>query len=88
MLLFGDTPADRANETGASERTLLYKADRFDQHGMLSLFPTEPDLPDETARSLPPSMRQASVELHAEHPALTQPGSTEPIRLLVGNDQR
>lgn len=70
VLLFGDTPAERAKETESSERTLRYKADQFDQRGMLSLFPKVPDPPDETARSLPPPMRQAIVDLHAEHPAL------------------
>jgi len=41
MLLFGQTAASRAKETGTSERTLHYKADQFEQEGMVSLFPNE-----------------------------------------------
>ena len=41
IVLFGDTPAARAEQTGAAERTLYRRADRFDQVGMRSLFATE-----------------------------------------------
>ena len=41
VVLFGETAAERAKETGASERTLHHKADQFDQHGMASLFHKE-----------------------------------------------
>ncbi len=41
MLLFGQTATSRAKETGTSERTLHYKADQFEQEGMVSLFPNE-----------------------------------------------
>lgn len=67
---FRGYPSGTRSGTSASERTLRYKADQFDQRGMLSLFPKVPDPPDETARSLPPPIRQAIVDLHAEHPAL------------------
>ena len=40
MLLFGQTVASRAKETGTSERTLHYKADQFEQEGMVSRFLT------------------------------------------------
>lgn len=36
-MVFGDSPAPRARETGAAERTLYAKADRFDREGMPSL---------------------------------------------------
>jgi putative transposase len=39
LVLFGETAAERAKETGASERTLHYQAKRFEQEGMASLFP-------------------------------------------------
>src|SRR5882762_2066078 len=68
IVLFGETAAERAKETGASERTLLYKADQFDQHGMASLFPKENAPSPDKAHSLPPDMRQLIVDLKAEHP--------------------
>jgi hypothetical protein len=39
IVLFGETAAERAKETGASERTLHYQADQFERFGMASLFP-------------------------------------------------
>src|SRR5260370_6559383 len=68
IVLFGETAAERAKETGASERTLQHKADQFDQHGMASLFPKEHAPSPDKARSLPPDMRQLIVDLKAEHP--------------------
>src|SRR5437588_762815 len=68
VVLFGETAAERAKETGASERTLHHKADQFDQHGMASLFPKESTPSPDKARSLPPDMRQLIVDLKAEHP--------------------
>jgi hypothetical protein len=38
VVLFGQSPAVRARETGAAERTIRRKADRFDAYGMASLF--------------------------------------------------
>jgi hypothetical protein len=38
VVLFGQSPAARARETGAPERTIRRKADRFDAYGMASLF--------------------------------------------------
>jgi len=68
IVLFGETAAERAKETGASERTLQHKADQFDHHGMASLFPKEHAPSPDKARSLPPDMRQLIVDLKAEHP--------------------
>lgn len=68
IVLFGETAAARAKETGASERTLHEQAKRFEQLGMISLFHKAPSPPTETGRSLPPEMRQLIVNLKAEHP--------------------
>ncbi len=38
VVLFGRSPAERAQETGAAERTLYRQAARFDQLGMQGLF--------------------------------------------------
>ncbi|HEY6409304.1 MAG TPA: helix-turn-helix domain-containing protein [Ktedonobacteraceae bacterium] len=71
IVLFGDTPAERAEQTGAAERTLYRRVDHFDQEGMMSLFAGEQILRPETARSVPVPMRQAIVDLKAEYPAFT-----------------
>ena len=39
VVLFGQSPAERAAETGAAERTLYRQVARFDQLGMASLVP-------------------------------------------------
>jgi len=72
MLLFGQTSAERAKETGTSERTLRYQADQFEQYGMISLFPRE-HAPTQASpgRNLPPEIRQLIVDLKAEHPGFT-----------------
>ena len=68
IVLFGETAASRAKETGVSERTLHYQADQFDQQGMASLFHKESIPSPDKARTLPPDMRQLIVDLKAEHP--------------------
>lgn len=69
VVLFNEPASARAQETGASERTLQYKATQFDERGMASLFPKEPARPTERSHSLPPDMRQLIVDLKAEYPA-------------------
>jgi putative transposase len=69
VVLFNESAAERARETGAAERTLQRKADLFESRGMASLFPKEPVPPSDDARELPPDMRQLIVDLMAEHPA-------------------
>ena len=71
VLLFGETAAERARETGASERTLHDQAMRFEQEGMASLFPKEHPQAADTGHSLPEEMRQLIVNLKAEHPGFT-----------------
>ena len=69
VVLFNESAAERAKETETAERTLQRKAEQFELHGMASLFPEKPTQPSETARDLPPDMRQLIVDLKAEHPA-------------------
>jgi putative transposase len=71
VVLFGRSPAARAKDTGTAARTIYRKVDRFDTHGMASLFadflpPTNTD-----RRSLPPPLRQLIVDRKTEHPAFT-----------------
>jgi hypothetical protein len=69
IVLFGATPAERAQQTGVPERTLRRKATRFDAVGMVSLFETAtPPLTDR--RALPAEIRQAILALKAEHAPL------------------
>ncbi len=72
IVLFGETAGGRAKETDAAQRTLSRKADDFEQHRMLSLFSEDqPRESPETARSLPPDMRQLIVDLYAELPRMS-----------------
>jgi hypothetical protein len=70
IVLFGRSPAERAQQTGKPERTIRRKADRFDRFGMASLFgATRFGLTERaTPRpSLPPPIRQAIVDLREEY---------------------
>ena len=68
VVLFSETPAERAKETGEARRSLYRKVEQFEQQGMGSLFkPTQKQLED-AHRSLPTAMRQAIVDLKAEFP--------------------
>ena len=67
VVLFGQSPAERAAETGAAERTLYRQVARFDQLGMASLVPP-PKV--ETHRTLPPEVRQAILDAKREYPPL------------------
>jgi hypothetical protein len=69
VVLFGRSPAQRAQETGTAERTLRRKARRFDQAGMVSLFTDETPEHATDRRCLPPPLRQLIVDLKAEYPA-------------------
>ena len=65
VVLFGRSPAERAKETGAAERTLYRQADRFDRLGMRSLFAPAKA---EKHRRIPAAIRQHLLALKAEHP--------------------
>jgi hypothetical protein len=67
IVLWGQTPKERAAETGVPQRTIYYKANLFDQAGMASLLPPAPppDISRQDKRSLPPPIRQEIVDLHS-----------------------
>ena len=67
VVLFGQSPAERAAETGAAERTLYRQVARFAQLGMASFVPP---LKVEKHRTLPPHVRQAIIDAKREHPTL------------------
>jgi putative transposase len=70
VILWGETPQERAAETGMPMRTIYYKSNLFDQAGMASLVPPNPPpvVPKRDKRTLPPDIRQEIVNLHAEYP--------------------
>ena len=72
VILFGQTPGERAKETGAAQRTLSRKADEFEKYGMRSLFASEEQGgARETSKTLPPEIRQLIVDLHFELPTMS-----------------
>jgi len=71
IVLFGETAASRARETGASERTLHHQAKLFEQEGMASLFHKAQTTEREPGRNLPPDMCQMIVNLKAEYPGFS-----------------
>jgi putative transposase len=68
VILFGETAAERAKETGTSERTLYHQARLFEQEGMASLFHKERPPSPGPGHNLPEEMRQFIVDLKSEHP--------------------
>jgi putative transposase len=63
-VLFGGSVAERAKETGVSERTLRRRIERFEVEGMEGLFATQ----KARRRRLPPNIRRLIVDLRAEYP--------------------
>jgi putative transposase len=63
-VLFGGSVAQRAQETGVSERTLQRRIQSFAAEGMEGLFETE----KARRRRLPPDIRRLIVDLKAEYP--------------------
>ncbi len=71
VVLFNESVAERAQETGAAERTVSRKSTQFRTQGMASPFQKEPaDSSKEKSRNLPPDMRQLIVDLKADHPGI------------------
>jgi putative transposase len=66
VVLFGRSPAERAQQTGVSERTIYRKRAHFDALGIVGLLEAEPQ---DDRRQLPPAIRQAIRELKAEYPS-------------------
>lgn len=72
IILYGQTPGERAKETGAAQRTLSRKADEFEKYGMQSLFDSdEQGGARETTKTLPEYIRQLIVDLHFELPTMS-----------------
>ena len=72
IILFGQTPGERAKEINAAQRTLSRKADEFERSGMQSLFDSKiPSEQTETSRSVPEEIRQLIVDLHREMPTMS-----------------
>lgn len=67
VVLFGQSPAERAAETGTAVRTVYRQVGRFDQLGLAGLLPP-PRV--EKHRTLPPEVRQAILDAKREHPPL------------------
>jgi putative transposase len=66
VVVFGDSVAERAVETGISERTIYRKSSAFEDGGVPTLFATEPA----KRQVLPPAIRRMILDLKAEHPPL------------------
>jgi hypothetical protein len=66
VVLFGQSAAERAQQTGMPTRTLYRQVDRFDQFGMQGLL-TPPKL--EKHQRIPTEIRQHLLALQAEYPA-------------------
>jgi transposase len=62
-VLFGSSVAERAEQTGVSERTLRRRMESFEAEGMEGLFAAE----KAKRRRLPPSIRRFIVDLKAEY---------------------
>ncbi len=72
IVIFGQTPGERAKETGAAQRTLSRKADEFEKYGMRSLFDSdEQGGARETSKTLPEYIRQLIIDLHFEMPTMS-----------------
>jgi len=70
LVLFGDSVAERAKETGTPKRTMYRRVKRFEKDGMRSLFGTDLAAGRAKRRGLEPAIRRMIVDLKAEHPAL------------------
>lgn len=68
VVLYGQSPAERALETGVPRSTLYHRARRFKELGMISLF-TDVDATERPAKpTLPPDMRQFIKKTSQETP--------------------
>jgi putative transposase len=67
VVLFGVSPTERAQQTGAAERTLYRHVKRFTEGGIAKLFPTPPAV---LPPRLPPEMRAFMMRVKAEYPPL------------------
>jgi transposase len=81
-VLFGASVAERAEETGVSERTIRRRIERFGAEGMRGLFTAE------TAhkRKLPPNIRRLIVDLKAEYPPFNLNEIANVVRACFGRN--
>ena len=70
VVLFGHTAGERAQQTGAAERTLRRRAHQFDRLGVASLFDDSSPSQSNDGRLLPPDLRQTLIDLMMECPTL------------------
>ncbi len=70
VVLFSETPAERAKETGEARRSLYRRVEQFEEQGIMGLLKPTQKQTEDTHRSLPTAMRQAIADLKAEFPFL------------------
>jgi len=70
VVLFSETPGERAKETHEVKRTLYRQVERFEEQGMGSLFTPTVKQREDLHRSIPTALRLAVVELKTEFPFL------------------
>jgi hypothetical protein len=69
LVLFNSPVPERFRETGTPQRTIYRKKERFEDHGMESLFAIDLAAEQAKRQGLEPATRTMIVELMAEHPA-------------------
>src|SRR5215213_8518370 len=79
-VLFGSPVAERAEETGVSERTLQRHTERFEREGMKGLFGAKAA----KRRRLPPNIRRLVVDLKAEYPPFNLNEIANVVRACFG----
>src|SRR5262245_3860304 len=67
VVLYGQSPAQRATETGTPERTLYRQVQRFKHGGICGLCPPDTAPPPHV---LPADLKALILDLKAEHPPL------------------
>ena len=67
IVLFGQSAAERAQQTGVSERTIFRTASLFDAEGLAGFLVAKPR---RRGRPSSPELQAAILALHAEYPAL------------------
>jgi putative transposase len=79
-VLFGSSAAERAQETGVSERTIQRRIERFGAEGMEGLFAAKAT----HKRRLPPNIRRLIVDLKAEYPPFNLNEIANVVRACFG----
>ena len=87
LVLFGDSVAERAKETGTPKRTMYRRVKRFEKDGMRSLFGTDLAAGRAKRRGLEPAIRRMIVDLKAEHPALNNNEISNIVYVRTGSSR-